>query len=87
MSLLPPPAARPQPKTTLSIRIESAMRDLLDQYCEFAGCGRQHVIYEALRFTFQQDGEFQQWLESRSVKGGGATEVQAVQSAAGRHSP
>jgi len=41
------------------------MRELLDCYCEFAGCGRQHVVHEALRFTFQQDGEFQRWLEIR----------------------
>ena len=86
MALLPPPAARPLPKTTLSIRIESSMRDLVDQYCEFAGCGRQHVVYEALRFAFQQDTDFQQWLESRSMKEAGSREVQSVQSAAGRQS-
>jgi hypothetical protein len=65
LALLPPPAARPIPKTTLSVRIENSMRELLDCYCEFAGCGRQHVVHEALRFTFQQDGEFQRWLEIR----------------------
>lgn len=72
MALLPPPAARPQPKTTLSIRIEGSMRDLLDRYCEFAACGRQHVVHEALRFTFQQDSEFQHWLETHRQDAGQA---------------
>lgn len=70
MALLPPPAARPLPKTTLSVRIENSMRELLDRYCEFAGCGRQHVVYEALRFTFQQDSDFQHWLENHGETSG-----------------
>ncbi len=67
MALLPPPAVRPQPKTTLSIRIDRATLDLLDRYCEFAACGRQHIVQEALRLAFEQDREFQRWLKERAT--------------------
>ena len=66
LALLPPPEPRPTPKPTLSVRIDTDLRDLLDRYCEFARCGRQHVVQEALKMAFRQDADFQRWLESRS---------------------
>lgn len=65
--LLPSPDPRPAPKPTLSIRIEPSLRDLLDKYCEFALCGRQHIVQEALKMIFQQDADFQHWLEVRGI--------------------
>ena len=67
MALLPSPEPRPAPKPTLSIRIEATLRDLLDRYCEFARCGRQHIVQEALKLAFEQDIDFQRWLEVRRV--------------------
>ena len=64
MALLRSPEPRPRPKTTLSIRIEVTLRGLLDRYCEFAKCGRQHIVQEALKLAFEQDAEFQHWLEA-----------------------
>ena len=77
MALLPSPEPRPAPKPTLSIRIESTLRDLLDRYCEFARCGRQHIVQEALKLAFEQDTDFQHWLEV----GGGSP----ISTSEGRH--
>jgi len=82
VALLPSPDPRPEPKPTLSIRIEITMRDLLDSYCEFAQCGRPHIIQEALRLAFQQDTDFQRWLEMRrssSISTPGSGQDDAVQ--------
>ena len=50
--------------------MDGSMRDLLDLYCDFARCGRQHVVQEALSLAFQQDTEFQRWLQTRGVRTG-----------------
>jgi hypothetical protein len=34
---------------------------MLDEYCQFAQCGREHVVAESLRRIFEQDLEFQIW--------------------------
>jgi hypothetical protein len=39
--------------------MEPSLRDLLDEYCAFAKCGREHVVAESLRRTFETDREFQ----------------------------
>jgi hypothetical protein len=49
------------PKITLSTRIDVSLRVLLDEYCQFAQCGREHIVAESLRRTFEQDTEFQAW--------------------------
>jgi CheY-like chemotaxis protein len=49
------------PKITLSTRIDVSLRVMLDEHCQFAQCGREHIVSESLRRTFQQDAEFQAW--------------------------
>jgi hypothetical protein len=49
------------PKITLSTRIDVSLRVLLDEYCQFAQCGREHIVSESLRRIFEQDTEFQAW--------------------------
>jgi hypothetical protein len=55
------PPARRAPKITLSTRIDASLRSVLDEYCQFAQCGREHVVAESLRRIFEQDREFQAW--------------------------
>jgi hypothetical protein len=52
----------------LSIRLDVSLRELLDEYCRFAQCGREHVVSESLRRTFEQDYEFQQWRTRHSAE-------------------
>jgi hypothetical protein len=52
---------RRKPKITLSTRVDASLRSLLDEYCQFAQCGREHIVSESLRRTFDQDIEFQAW--------------------------
>lgn len=60
MPVIAPPRRR-VPKITLSTRLDASLRELLDEYCRFAQCGREHVVSESLRRTFEQDYEFQKW--------------------------
>ena len=66
----------PTVKANVSVRISSTTLQLLDRYCEFIHSGRAHVIEQALLYTFDQDAEFQQWLETAGpqllAKGQGA---------------
>jgi hypothetical protein len=55
------PQLRRAPKITLSTRVDASLRSLLDEYCQFARCGREHIVAESLRRTFEQDMEFQAW--------------------------
>lgn len=55
------PRTRRAPKITLSTRVDVSLRSLLDEYCQFAQCGREHIVAESLRRTFEQDTEFQTW--------------------------
>lgn len=61
MSIIPPEPKR-EPKRTLSIRLSTKALALLEQYCQFAKCGRQHVVEQSLLYTFEQDAAFQRWL-------------------------
>ncbi len=61
------PEMRRTPKITLSTRIDVSLRSLLDAYCEFAQCGREHIVAESLRRTFEQDIEFQTWRARNGV--------------------
>jgi hypothetical protein len=64
LAFITPPIRR-SPKVTLSTRIDAELREVLDDYCQFAQCGREHVVAESLRRTFEQDDEFRQWKEQR----------------------
>ena len=71
MPVIAPPARR-LPKVILSTRIDESLRALLDEYCQFAHYGREHIVAESLRHTFEQDTEFQIWRKRRrSVHCGG----------------
>jgi hypothetical protein len=56
------------PKITLSTRLDASLRDILDEYCRFAQCGREHVVAESLRRTFEQDYDFQKWRSRHSAE-------------------
>ena len=67
MSLIKKPTKR-EPKHPLSIRMEVEVKTLLDEYCSFIDCGRQHVVKQALLYAFQQDGDFQLWRERNQLR-------------------
>lgn len=67
MALLQKIEKRP-PKETLSIRLDPNLIELLDEYCNFIGGGRQNVIQSALTYIFEKDGDFQVWLKQRKSK-------------------
>jgi hypothetical protein len=71
MSLIEKPRKR-QPKDPVSIRMEAEVKKLLDEYCSFIECGRQHVVKQALLYTFEQDADFQQWREHKQVRSAAA---------------
>lgn len=64
MSLIQKPPKH-LPKETLSIRLEPRVKQMLDAYCSFVECGRQHIVEQALLYTFQQDAEFQRWRQQQ----------------------
>jgi hypothetical protein len=77
LPVIPPPKRR-LPNVTLSTRIDSNLRDLLDEYCRFALCGRRHVVSESLRRTFEQDPEFRKWRENEALAAGGEKPAKAT---------
>lgn len=50
----------------LTIRLESEVHQVLQQYTEFLESSRDYVIGETLRVAFAKDREFQQWLAART---------------------
>lgn len=67
MPVITPPSRR-VPKITLSTRLDASLREVLDEYCRFAQCGREHVVSESLRRTFEQDYDFQKWRSRHSAE-------------------
>ncbi|MHB1838992.1 MAG: hypothetical protein ACYCPD_04455 [Acidobacteriaceae bacterium] len=66
MALLKKIEKRP-PKETLSVRLDPYLMELLDDYCNFIGNGRQDVVQSALAFIFEQDGDFKAWLKQHKL--------------------
>jgi hypothetical protein len=66
------PRTRRAPKITLSTRVDISLRVPLDEYCQFAQCGREHIVSESLPRTFEQDAEFLAWRKraARQVAAG-----------------
>jgi hypothetical protein len=48
--------------------LDASLREILDEYCRFAQCGREHVVSESLRRTFEQDYDFQKWRSRHSAE-------------------
>jgi predicted transcriptional regulator len=66
MPLIPvrPPV---EPRDTLSLRLDRAVYERLQQYAEFIGSPKDYVIAQALRQLFKKDREFVAWLETRNT--------------------
>ena len=64
MPLLPKLPKR-MPKETLSVRLDPALIEQLNNYCTFINSGRQDVIQSALTYIFEKDKDFITWLQER----------------------
>jgi predicted transcriptional regulator len=59
-----PAQPQPEPKDTLSLRLDCVLHERLKQYCEFIQSPRDYVIGQALQQLFRKDREFAAWSES-----------------------
>ncbi len=52
-------------REAVTVKLEKSTVEQLRLYAEFIDSTQEHVVNEALSFTFRKDKEFQDWLESR----------------------
>jgi hypothetical protein len=55
---------KPPRKQHVSIRLDAAVLDLLEGYCEFISSSQSYVISQSLLITFRKDKEFQSWFRA-----------------------
>jgi hypothetical protein len=63
MSIIPPKHV--EPKETLSLRVECALCERLEQYAEFVKSPKNYVVTQALERIFRGDRKFVRWLATR----------------------
>ena len=61
MALLKAPSKQPK-TTTLQVRLEEEVRNILNKYAEFIDANASYVVSEALKLLFKKDEEFKRWL-------------------------
>ena len=52
----------PPKKEQCTIRLDPETIDLLEHYCRFLESSQNYVVERLLRYTFQRDRDFRQWL-------------------------
>ncbi len=53
-------------KERVEAKLETALIEELNQYCEYLESDRDYVIAQALEVAFRKDKDFRQWRETRS---------------------
>ena len=61
MALLKAPSKQPK-TTTLQVRLEEEVRNILNKCAEFIDANASYVVSEALKLLFKKDEEFKRWL-------------------------
>ncbi len=59
MALLKAPSKQPK-TTTLQVRLEEEVRNILNKYAEFIDANASYVVSESLKLLFRRDDEFKQ---------------------------
>ena len=69
----------PPKREQINIRLNTDVHEMLEQYCRFIESSQNYVVEESLRFTFNKDRAFQEWLIHNETTGGGIARHSATE--------
>ena len=60
----------PPKKEQINVRVNPDTLEMLEEYCRFIESSQNYVVEASLRFTFNKDRAFQEWLlTNRTTEG------------------